>query len=520
MISGLLSTQWDTTNGQQCQQTFEQLQQRLPALFARRGGAATTAVVVPSLSLDGAELRKIKGVIHFEERLLFLAQVLRDPDARLLYVTSLPLRPVVVDNALGAVSSLPAGHALRRLTLLDCADGSPVPLTEKVLKDDALVQRILSAIPDRDQAYLVTFNSTPLERALAVRLGIPLYACDPALAQIGTKSGGRQLLRSAGVPVPEGFEDIRDEQALVKALAELRGGNPGCERAVVKLDDSFAGCGNAVFPFAGAPAANLESWIRAQLPRRLSFAAQADTWQSYGARLREMGGIVERFVDAPGTRSPSVQLEIEPVRGARVVSTHEQVLGGSAGQVFTGCVFPAGPGYRAEIQRLALLAGRALAAKGVLGHLSIDFLVEDPTRTVPSDGPAPAEGIHALEINLRMGGATAPFFLMHGAVEGAYAQDTGEYLTPEGEPRCYVATDRAQRDGFERLQPEDVVDVALRNGLHYRQTTRTGAVFYVLGALPGNGKLGVVAVERTVERAQSLYDTLLARVEAAGRRRA
>ncbi|MEU5043292.1 peptide ligase PGM1-related protein [Streptomyces griseorubiginosus] len=507
MTSGLLSTQWDGPTGEQ---TFEQLQQRLPALFAGRGAHAPTLVVVPSLSLDSEELRKIKGVIHFEERLLFLTQALRVPDARMLYVTSLPLQETVLDYALGAISSLPTGHARSRLTLLDCADDSSHPLTEKILKDDGLVERILSAIPDRDQAYLVTFNSTPLERALAARLGIPLYACDPALSPSGTKSGGRQLLRMAGVPVPDGFEDIRDEQGLVKALTELRAQNAGCERAVVKLDESFAGCGNAVFSYAGAPATGLEAWVSANLPERLSFTAQSDTWESYGARLWEMGGIVERFIDTPGACSPSVQLEIDPVRGAQVVSTHEQVLGGAAGQVFVGCTFPAGPAYRTEIQRLALRAGEALAAKGVLGHLSVDFLVEDPVS---------GQGIHALEINLRMGGATAPFFLLHGAVEGTYAQDTGEYLTPEGEPRCYVATDRAQREGFELLRPEEVVDIALREGLHYSQATRTGVVFYVLGALPGVGKLGMVAIEKSPEKAQRLYDAMLTAAEAACTRR-
>lgn len=495
------------------QQEFERLQQRLPELFAPPGTRSTqapTVVVVPSLSLDGEELRKINGVIHFEERLLFLAQALRAPDARMLYVTSLPLERTVVDYALGAVSSLPTDHARGRLLLLDCADGSAQPLTEKILGNDGLIERILSAVPDRDRAYLVTFNSTPLERALAVRLGIPLYACDPAMSTIGTKSGGRRLLRAAGVPVPEGFEDIRDEEGLVKALAELRAETTGCERAVVKLDDSFAGCGNAVFSYAGAPAKGLESWIRAELPQRLAFSSQADTWESYSARLWKMGGVVEHFIDTPGTCSPSVQLEIDPVHGARVVSTHEQALGGTAGQTFVGCSFPAGHSYRADIQRLALRAGTALAGKGVLGHLSIDFLVANPVS---------GEGIHALEINLRMGGATAPFFLLHGLVEGSYVQDIGEYLTPEGEPRCYVASDRAQGEGYERLRPEDVIDIAVREGLHYRQKTRTGVVFFVLGALTGTGKLGMVAIEKTPEEAQRLYNAMLVHVDAACRRR-
>ena len=70
------------------------------------------------------------------------------------------------------------------------------------------------------------FNSTPLERKLAVLLGIPLNGLDPELTYHGTKSGSRKVFREAGVPLPEGFEDLRDERDVEHALVELRHKRP------------------------------------------------------------------------------------------------------------------------------------------------------------------------------------------------------------------------------------------------------------------------------------------------------
>ena len=62
------------------------------------------------------------------------------------------------------------------------------------------------------------FNSTPLERKLAVLLGIPLNGLDPKLQYLGTKSGSRKIFREAGVEMAMGFEDVKTEANLVDAL--------------------------------------------------------------------------------------------------------------------------------------------------------------------------------------------------------------------------------------------------------------------------------------------------------------
>ncbi|HWM07462.1 MAG TPA: hypothetical protein VNP92_34450, partial [Actinophytocola sp.] len=371
------------------------------------------------MTLDHAGLAKIPGVRHYEERLLIFLQLLRRPETRIIYVTSDTLDPIVVEYALDLVSSLPNWHGRRRLTLFDCADCEPAPLTEKILRRPDLVQKIRQAIGDPFDACLVAFNGSPFERDLAMRLGVPLYAADPELSHLGSKSGSRRVFLESGVTVADGFEDLRDEHEVADALAALRTRDRGLRQAMIKLNDSFGAGGNVLFSFDGAPETGLRRWIASELPRRAVFASPPDSWERYLAKLVVMGAVVEQFVTASETRSPSAQLLISPAGTVRILSTQDQLFSGAANQIFVGGTFPANAEYRGEIQELALRVGETLAAKSVVGLLSIDFLSSRTTTGWRHYG---------LEINLRMGGGTAPYFLLHGLVEGEFDAQSGNYL--------------------------------------------------------------------------------------------
>ena len=126
-------------------------------------------------------MRKLEGASFYEERLLFLLIRLRNPRARVVFVTSQPVHPLVLEYYFQLLVGIPTSHARSRLTLLCAHDASPRPLTEKILERPRLLERIRQGIADRARAYLTVFNSTPLERKLAVLLGIPLNGVDPAL---------------------------------------------------------------------------------------------------------------------------------------------------------------------------------------------------------------------------------------------------------------------------------------------------------------------------------------------------
>ncbi len=479
---------------------FAQLQDRLPDLFQRVFPdplQPRTVVVIPSLSLDTELLEKIAGVQYYEERMLCMLMLLRLPRTRVIFVTSTPVHPTIVDYYLHLLTDVPGAHARRRLALISCHDASKKPLTRKILERPRLISRIRRAISELGGAHMTCFNTSELERTLAVRLGIPIYGCDPALIDLGSKSGSREIFREAGIRMPDGFEHLRDGGDVVEALTELKSRNAGLERAAVKLEEGMSGEGNAVFSFNGCPSGPaLKGWIRAELPNRVRFEAKDETWERFEAKYEDMGGIVEVFVDGERKTSPSVQCRIDPTGEAAVISTHDQVLGGPTGQVFKGCTFPADPAYRLAIQEDGMKVARLLQQRSVLGRFGVDFV------SVLRDG----EWQHnAIEINLRKGGTTHPFMTLQFLTDGNFEQDTGIYRTPTGQPRYYYASDNLKSSDYRGLLPEDLIDIAVHRKLHFHTTSQQGVVFHLIGALSEFGKLGVICVADSVANARDLY---------------
>ncbi len=334
-------------------QAFAALQARLAPLFREvfpDRHAQRTVIVLPSLSLDTDVLAKISAAHHYEERMLGMLMLLRLPRTRVIYLTSAPIPEPVVDYYLHLLPGVPASHARARLTLLSCHDRSATPLTQKILDRPRFVAALQRAIGDPSRAHLSAFAVTPLERRLALRLGVPIYGCDPELAHLGSKSGGRALMREAGVEIPDGEENLRDADDIAQALAALKRRQPQLKRALVKINEGFSGDGNAVLSFDGAPeGSGLGAWAKTQLAH-MNFEAEGMSFEAFDAKAQAMGAVVEAFVEGEKT-SPSAQFRIDPLGRVAPISTHDQVLGGPNGGVFLGARFPADAAYRLDIQR-------------------------------------------------------------------------------------------------------------------------------------------------------------------------
>jgi hypothetical protein len=475
---------------------FERLKARLAGwwnLVFPRDDQPYTSVIVPSLTLDQGELAKISGATFYEERLLFFLIRLRNPFARVVYVTSQPIHPLVLDYYLQLLAGVPGSHARARLTLLCAHDGSPRPLTQKILDRPRLIQRIRVAIPDPERAYLTVFNSTPLERRLSVLLGIPSNGVDPSLACLGSKSGSRRVFREAGVAMPDGVEDLGSLRDVEDALLELRRRDPELRRAVVKLNDSFSGEGNAILTYPASPA---RPALRDAL-RHVQFAVPGQAWEDYAEKLARTGAVAEAMVEGPGCTSPSVQLRINPRGETSLSSTHEQLLGGPSGQVYKGCRFPADERYRAALQDAGLRVGRTLAAKGVVSRLSVDFLARPQ-----QDG---GSELAALEVNLRMGGTTHPMLALRFLTGGRLEPATGLFRSPAGLAKFYRATDDLQSEAYRGLLPEDLVEIITFNRLHYNYGSETGVLFHMIGAISEFGKVGMMAIGNSPAEADDIF---------------
>ncbi len=482
-------------------QEFERLKPNLRRIWADIQADPRfehTSVIVPSLSVNQEELAKVTGASFYEERLLFALIRLRNPNARVIYVTSQPVHSEIVDYYLQLLEGIPVSHARQRLHMMSVYDSSSRPLTAKILERPRLLARLRSRIDDASRAYLTCYNSSDLERELAVSLGIPLNGVDPALLQYGTKSGSRQIFTEAGVNHPAGFEDLYEEEQIVSALVELRKLRPDMRRAVVKLNEGFSGEGNGLFTY---PADKDKSAVSEAL-RELRFSSGSETYREFMRKFAAMGGIVEEMVEALETRSPSVQMRIHPDGRSALVSSHEQVLGGATGQVYLGCRFPADDDYRCLLQEEAAKIGETLSQKGVIGRFGIDFLA---CRT--ADG---GWSSHAIEINLRMGGTTPPFHALEFLTGGRLDDETGLFHAPGKQTKFYSATDNLKSAEYRGLLPEDLFEIITRNGLSFRHTTGTGALFYMIGALSQYGKIGMTAIGNSAEEAQALFERIVA----------
>src|SRR5437773_928424 len=522
--------------GYNSEDQFDQLQKKLVPLWKsieRFNQDPQTIVVVPSMSIDAIGSGAVMQA--YEERFLFLLLLLRQPRARLIYVTSQTILPSIIDYYLDLLPGVIPSHARPRLFLITPLDGSARPLSDKLLDRPRLIERIRSLIMDPARAHLVPFNTTSREKELALRLGIPMYGADPKFFPLGTKGGCRKIFMEENVPHPLGYENLVSKEDLIEAIAQMRARKPSIKQVLVKLNEGVSGEGNAIVDLTGLPpvagigssavasakaddAGDKDASTRPGSPipatttkqralleerlRAMRFELEGVTYESYMKKLQERKGVVEERIMGEEFRSPSVQLRITPLGKVELLSTHDQLLGGPSGQSYLGCVFPADKGYAALITREAAKVGRRLAKEGVIGRFALDFVVVR--------GEHGKWEPYAIEINLRKGGTTHPFLTLQFLTDGTYDPDTAIFTAPNGRQKFFVASDHVESPRYRTLTPDDLFDILVRHNLHFGQTRQTGVVFHMMSALGELGRMGLTAVGNSHEDAKAMYERAVA----------
>ncbi len=367
-------------------------------------------------------------------------------------------------------------------------DASARAVAEKLLERTDLTDRIRSFIGS-DPGLIEPWNVTEHERDLAVRLGLPMSGTDPVLWPLGFKSSGRKLFRDAGIPVPPGFEDLSSVFEVVDAIERLRNERPETREVVIKHDDSGAGDGNAVVRVDDVEPSGSEIARR----RILSRVNSLEPW--YIAEIAE-GCVVEQRITGERFSSPSAQIELGPNGSVRVLSTHEQILGGDDDQIYLGCSFPADPAYASELGSHAIAAGGALAAHGALGRAAVDF--------VAASGGSGSWSTYAVEVNLRKGGTTHPFAVLRHLAPGHYDADAGVYTDSWGREKFYVASDNIVDEAWTGVPETDVLAALDDAGLTWDTSSRTGVVPHMLSSLVVDGRFGLTAIGDSPEQAEEL----------------
>mgnify|MGYP001822320652 CR=1 FL=1 len=490
---------------------FEKLQAKLIPLWRSISGldpteqCEQTVVVVPSQSIEfdckGAEMQS------YEERMLFLLMLLRQPKTRLIYVTSQKILSTTLDYYLSLMPGVISSHAMTRFVNVAPEDRSPRSLTMKLLERPHLCAKIRSMIDDPDRAHLVTYTVTLQERDLALRLGIPLYGSDPSLFYLGGKSGGRQVFEAAGASYPVGSENLQSIDDVRTAISDIQRRKPSIASAMVKLNDGISGEGNALIDLKDLPSPDDAAYAQALETRLQSMVYEASSanFATFTSGMKTMGGIVEERIQGRDFRSPSVQMRISPLGEVEILSTHDQLLGGPSGGSFLGSRFPADPGYGPLIASEAARIGERLADLGALGRFAVDFVVvRDDAGTWQS---------YAIEINLRLGGTTHPFLILQFLTDGQYWPEDGVFRAPTGQEKYYTASDHLESTLYRAFSPNDLFDILIRHGLHFDQATQTGVLLHMLPTVGENGRFGAVAVGDSPEAADELYEKLQAVVQ-------
>jgi hypothetical protein len=498
---------------------FDELQQKLMPLWRLIGRTdpggdvqdSNTLVVLPSLT---AEI-DVPGSLHqvYEERFLFMTFLLRQPNLRMIYLTSQPVAPLTIDYYLHNLPDVTVSNARKRLHLLSPQDGSDRALAYKVLERPWFIRHIRALIADPDRAHLVPFLTTDLEREIALQLDIPMYAADPRFFALGSKSGARRLFAEEGLPHPLGVEDIGDEAGFVAAIRSMRARQPSIGRVITKTNQGVSGMGNAVVDLRGLPApgdAAEEAGVGERL-RTMRFEVPDLTYDAYMAGVRAQGAIVEEMIEGEEKESPSVQMRVSPLGKLEILSTHDQMLGGPSGQSYLGAIFPADPAYSRLITHEATKIGRRFAREGIVGRFALDFLT---VKNAAGEWEA-----YAIEVNLRKGGTTHPFLTLQYLTDGIYDAETGQFTTELGERRYYVASDHIESDTYRIFTPEDLLDLISVHRLTFDQTCQTGLILHMFSGVGQLGRLGATCIHGTPQRARGLYDDFLALLDREAERR-
>ena len=482
------------------EKTFAELQEQFrsiwPTVTLRSiGDVERTVVVVHSISFDVPD-QLIPVFPAYEERFLCLVlSLLRAPRSRVIYVTSQPIHPRVVDYYFSLLPELDTPEARRRFETVSLVDGRNEPLSRKLLARPGAIARIRRLIGEPEVAMIIPFCMTGEEVGLAEALQLPIYGCDPALGWLGSKTGSRQVFAEEDVRHPVGL-DVRSTEDLVPALDELRARRPPAREAVLKLDLGVSGLGNALLDLDGAR----------DLREAIELENEEIDVEQYLAALDEQGGIVEERIGGEDFRSPSVQLRLSPAGQVDIMSTHDQVLGGANGQTYFGCYFPADPGYAALVASEALKVGRRLAREGVIGRAGVDFA------TVRREG---SWETYALEVNLRCGGTTHPLFALTSLTDGAYDPLAGEWRGRNGDIKHYAATDHLDSPAYQSLTPDDLLDVVAEKGLGWDADREVGVVLHMVSAIAVAGRIGLTAIGDTLDEARQRYYGVKAAVDVA-----
>ena len=342
-------------------------------------------VVIPSIDLDSAELKRM-GVIpeFYEERQLYhLFLLTQNPSIHIIFVSSNAVDPKTIKYYLtiDGCNEETYNQRLSRLILLnpECGEHGCSSLALKLLQSDASMQRLEDAIyefssVEKSCCGLSFFCGSDASDAISKQLKIRCLEAKGEHLYFGSKQGSRELFNFCDVPCSSGTPDFGDDDLLSfpksgdswslnhRFICKPRDLAMGIARQIVyknvrprrwmvKLNQGFSGKGNASLSLEtiqrksyideqGQPLTK-DALVEATAKDiekefvNMKFECTKYTWNGderhagFVDQMARLGAIAEAFIEGYDIASPSVQLIIEPEGSENnrvtILSTHEQV---------------------------------------------------------------------------------------------------------------------------------------------------------------------------------------------------
>ena len=339
------------------------------------------------------------------------------------------------------------------------------------------------------------YNTTELERDVALSLGIPMYGADPRLADWARRPGAggcspSWACRTRWAPRTCTASTTSPTRSWRCAPSGRR-----CDSAIVKLNEGVSGEGNAVVawracPHPGRPTSGTRCCAGS---REMELESEKTPFDVYIAKFAEGGGIVEERIDGRRAAQPERPAARPARRRGRAAVDARPAAGRCERPELPGLRLPGRP----RVRRSRSPSTPARSAPGWPSRARSGGSRSTSSWSASGDRSWTP---YAIELNLRKGGTTHPFLTLQFLTDGRYDPDDG--AVPHAARRTRSTWSRPTTSSptlLRGLVPLDLFDIVARHGLHFDQSRQVGVVFHMISCLTEHGRVGLTAVGDTPE---------------------
>lgn len=315
------------------------------------------------------------------------------------------------------------------------------------------MKSIKKIIEDR-QCYIVPGRTNKNDLKLSMKLSVPLLGGDPSLSgELCTKTGARDILMKANIPIPIGSNLIKgDEELFYTTLAELICNNFNIDTWIFKVNDEFNGRGSASIditllkpvqqlrkqnvPLTEGIKNKLVTVLKKSLPKK-AFVAMPSLffdWPNFIKHFCEVGGVIEAQPEVPTSKimTTGISFLLEPDGCVQLIGTYDKIE--ATPMVNAGCFSPQRSIPKKCIMDIIDKLGNEMYKMGLMGFISVDLL--------SYLGRHREVEFRAIDIDHSMTDFTVISQFFDLLVEGYLDPFTGDYIVMQ---RDYDAIEKAQQ---------------------------------------------------------------------------